>query len=563
MQFFNVESTLSSTQAKVFLLTVSYLLGLNTAVLVIAALVGVVCVALLYVHALYLCFGFLKTILDGLALHVLKKVVSSRSENPIAKPIASVEVAPEPVVRSSHVQEIVAETVAAVVQAETVSAPVRFNRRAHIQESSIEDIVVVESVPASFSDPELIIEESTLPASVFSESEVVEELGVAELGAVELGATELGMAQIGATELGMAQIGATELDAMEQRLLMPENQSGESMIPDQVMDATPAIQSENITIEELAALDPAVIVESAPIAESYIAEKEEQKETALLSYNTIHIEEHVPALTYGPAPTPISNCTESLVFMPVTLCSPLPEYNMTYVCDVMMLVEVLPMYFNSTDAPAASQGGLVPSSADPCYGPALPVTHSASLPLLTEERAESSNDSLREGCMEEAVNSSSLPKVKLSPVDKDSALPKEKKNVRPSANAKDGVEFAKRSLSSLWKRDTAASQAANSQRNGRAPIARSAAAVKKGLSKEAEEKELRSRSSSEGGSSSQPMSLSTSGQGSRSPSAERAAMKGLKGPKHPTVNAPAKKKAGASKDKKKDAQKFYKLRHKK
>lgn len=217
---------------------------------------------------------------------------------------------------------------------------------------------------------------------------------------------------------------------------------------------------------ELAALDPAVVVESAPIAESvilfspshiqYIAEKEEQKETALLSYNvrfvhhsdmqTIHIEEHVPALTYGPAPTPISvrlftnphiqNCTESLVFMPVTLCSPLPEYvhlfllfysqNMTYVCDVMMLVEVLPMYFNSTDAPAASQGGLVPSSADPCYGPALPVTHSASLPLLTEERAESSNDSLREGCMEEAVNSSSLPKVKLSPIDKDRALLKEK-----------------------------------------------------------------------------------------------------------------------------------------
>ena len=195
-----------------------------------------------------------------------------------------------------------------MVQAETVSAPVRFNRRAHIQESSIEDIVVVESVPASFSEPvrfvqvfhlqELTIEESTLPASVFSESvrfvrsahvqEVVEELGVAELGAVELGATELGMAQIGATELGMAQAGATELDAMEQRLLMPvsvpssshnqENQSGESMIPDQVMDATPAIQSvfaivrshiqENITIEELAALDPAVIVESAPIAES-------------------------------------------------------------------------------------------------------------------------------------------------------------------------------------------------------------------------------------------------------------------------------------------------------
>ena len=195
-----------------------------------------------------------------------------------------------------------------MVQAETVSAPVRFNRRAHIQESSIEDIVVVESVPASFSEPvrfvqvfhlqEIIIEESTLPASVFSESvrfvrsahvqEVVAELGVAELGAVELGATELGMAQIGATELGMAQAGATELDAMEQRLLMPvsvpssshnqENQSGESMIPDQVMDATPAIQSvfaivrshiqENITIEELAALDPAVIVESAPIAES-------------------------------------------------------------------------------------------------------------------------------------------------------------------------------------------------------------------------------------------------------------------------------------------------------
>ena len=127
---------------------------------------------------------------------------------------------------------------------------------------------------------------------------------------------------------------------------------------------------------ELAALDPAVVVESAPIAESvilfspshiqYIAEKEEQKETALLSYNvrfvhhsdmqTIHIEEHVPALTYGPAPTPISvrlctyphiqNCTESLVFMPVTLCYPLPEYvhlylllysqDMAYVCDAMV-----------------------------------------------------------------------------------------------------------------------------------------------------------------------------------------------------------------------------------
>ena len=45
----------------------------------------------------------------------------------------------------------------------------------------------------------------------------------------------------------------------------------------------------------------------------------------------------------------------------------------------------------------------------------------------------------------------------------------------------------------------AASQAANSQRNGRAPIAPSAAALKKGLSKEAEEKKLQSRSSSEGG----------------------------------------------------------------
>lgn len=185
-----------------------------------------------------------------------------------------------------------------MVQAETVSAPVRFNRRAHIQESSIEDIVVVESVAASFSEPvrfvqvfhlqEIIIEESTLPASVFSESvRFVRSAHVQEV-VEELGATELGMAQIGATELGMAQAGATELDAMEQRLLMPvsvpssshnqENQSGESMIPDQVMDATPAIQSvfaivrshiqENITIEELAALDPAVIVESAPIAES-------------------------------------------------------------------------------------------------------------------------------------------------------------------------------------------------------------------------------------------------------------------------------------------------------
>ena len=182
---------------------------------------------------------------------------------------------------------------------------------------------------------------------------------------------------------------------------------------------------------ELAALDPAVVVESAPVAESvilfspshtqYIAEKEELNETALLSNNvqfvlhsdmqTIHIEEHVPSLTYGSAPAPISvrlftnphiqNCTESLVFMPVTLCYPLPEYvhlylllysqDMAYVCDAMVLVEVLPVYFNSTDAPAASQGGIVPSSADPCYGPALPVMHSASLYLLTE-KGESSND---------------------------------------------------------------------------------------------------------------------------------------------------------------------------
>ena len=125
---------------------------------------------------------------------------------------------------------------------------------------------------------------------------------------------------------------------------------------------------------ELAALDPAVVVESAPVAESvilfspshtqYIAEKEELNETALLSNNvqfvlhsdmqTIHIEEHVPSLTYGSAPAPISvrlctyphiqNCTESLVFMPVTLCYPLPKYvhlllysqDMAYVCDAMV-----------------------------------------------------------------------------------------------------------------------------------------------------------------------------------------------------------------------------------
>lgn len=128
---------------------------------------------------------------------------------------------------------------------------------------------------------------------------------------------------------------------------------------------------------ELAALDPAVVVESAPVDESvilfspshtqYIAEKEEQKETVLLSNNvqfvlhsdmqTINIEEHVPSLTYGSAPAPIpvrlftnphiQNCTESLVFMPVTLCYPLPKYvhlylllysqDMAYVCDAMVL----------------------------------------------------------------------------------------------------------------------------------------------------------------------------------------------------------------------------------
>ena len=340
-----------------------------------------------------------------------------------------------------------------MVQTETVSAPVRFDPRAHIQESSIDNIAVVESVPASFSESvrfvyvshlqEINIEESTLPASVCSEfvrfarsahvQEVVEEFDTEEKV----------VAQTGVAEPVVAQPGATELGAMKQRLLMPvpvpssshnqENQSEESMIQDRVMDATPAIQSvfaivrshiqENITIEELAALDPAVIVELAPSAESvfpfspshtqHIAEKEEQKEATLLSYSvrfvlhsdmqTIHIEEHTPALTYGPAPAPIpvrlctyphiQNCTESLAFMPVALYYPIPEYvqlilpfhsqNMAYVCDAMVLVEVLPMYFNYVDAPAASQGGLVPSSADPCYGPALLVTHSASLTLLT------------------------------------------------------------------------------------------------------------------------------------------------------------------------------------
>lgn len=128
----------------------------------------------------------------------------------------------------------------------------------------------MESVPASFSEPvrfvqvshlqEIIIEESTLPASVFSESvrfvrsahvqEVVEELGVAELGAVELGATELVMAQIGATELGVAQTGATELvmaqTGMAQRSWTPWSSASSCLYP-----SLPLLTIRRIKVESL------------------------------------------------------------------------------------------------------------------------------------------------------------------------------------------------------------------------------------------------------------------------------------------------------------------------
>ena len=75
MQFFNAERSLPSTQVKAVILTVSFLLGLNTAVMVVVAAMGVVFAALLYVHALYLCFGFLKAILNSLVAYLLERVM--------------------------------------------------------------------------------------------------------------------------------------------------------------------------------------------------------------------------------------------------------------------------------------------------------------------------------------------------------------------------------------------------------------------------------------------------------------------------------------------------------
>ena len=116
MEFLHAESPMNQKRVETLILTVSLLMGVSTAVMIMAAVVGVVFAALLYVHAFYVLLGFFKALLKDLVVSLLDKTISSFESvcvltcfhfqhNSIVEPMAAADDAPESVLfdRPFHV----------------------------------------------------------------------------------------------------------------------------------------------------------------------------------------------------------------------------------------------------------------------------------------------------------------------------------------------------------------------------------------------------------------------------------------------------------------------------
>ena len=309
MEFMHVESPMYQKRVETLILIVSLLMGVDMAIMAMAAVVGAVFAALLYVHAMCLVLGFFKALMNDLVVSLLDKLTSSFESVCvfacfhfqyifIVEPVAAADDAPESVLfdRPFHVQQIAVEDSAAGTELAI-----------YVPYSHIGELVIMNTAPIHELVP--FTHRSHLQEMVSEESAVMRH------------------------PAGSATVSFFPSRDFQEDLVE------DSLIVEQTVDIVPAVRPlsfvfplpiwEIMIIEDPMALERSVVFESEPvpfvfpchIQEVIIVEETEEKDCGFLppyvhfvlhSHNqTVHIEEQValdivPATYNKPAPKPVS-----------------------------------------------------------------------------------------------------------------------------------------------------------------------------------------------------------------------------------------------------------------
>ncbi|KAK8814085.1 hypothetical protein WA538_000435, partial [Blastocystis sp. DL] len=399
----------------------------------------------------------------------------------------------------------------------------------HAQGNHMEEPAATSPVPVATVEPEVGAEESQAAAAAAPEPAIIEEFAVAEAAIEQPAVMEAAMEEPVAEPV--AEPTAVEpfveepikvAEAVETAVEEPAAPEPAPVPSPHTQEnteelAVPVSHPTHITFEELAALDPAIIVDSSLSPESNTL----PAGTAPLA-ETITERLMVEERSSNNAPILLGN---SIIEDPVAFDQ---EYPLNATGELQTVIVEEPT-----------------ENMVPC-GQNLPQIRCPSIPLLTnEERAESTSDSKGDREEEAVNNSSSSPKSRSSPVGEDR-------------------KRAIRLFSSFLKRKTADGETAVSREGDRlSPQASSSSS--KNLSEETIiSREVRTRSTSGGSSSSQMDSLSSPDPNTRSPSGERVDNeKWSRGEALPAAKASPSRKnqqrrvESPAENQKKNARKFY------
>ncbi|KAK8796774.1 hypothetical protein WA588_000901 [Blastocystis sp. NMH] len=400
----------------------------------------------------------------------------------------------------------------------------------------MEEPAATSPVPVATVEPEVGAEESQAAAAAAPEPAIVEEFAVAEAAIDQPAVMEAAMeepvaepvAEPTAVEpfveepikVAEAVETAVEVPTAPEPAPVPSPHTQENNTEE---PAVPVPHPTQVTFEELAALDPAIIVDSSLSPESNTL----PADTAPLA-ETITERLMVEERSSNNAPILLGN---SIIEDPVAFDQERP-INATGELQTVIIEE--------------PNENMVPC------GQNLPQVRCPSISLLTnEERAESTSDSKGDREEEAVNNSSSSPKSRSSPVGEDR-------------------KRAIRLFSSFLKRKTADGETAVSREGDRLSL-QASSSPSKNLSEETIiSREVRTRSTSGGSSSSQMDSLSSPDPNTRSPSGERVEdEKWSRGEALPAAKASPSRKnqqrrvESPAEKQKRTARSFYEKRHRK
>ena len=335
-------------------------------------------------------------------------------------PVATVE--PVSVFYSSHLQEVGAEESQAA--AAVASEPVPFLQPRHMQ-TIIEEFAVAE---AAIEQPAVM--EAAMEEPVAEPVEEPVEPAVEEPTAVEPFVEEP-VKVVDAVETAVEEPAAPEPAPVPSPHTQENTEELAVPVPHPVSSISHSHIQTQVTFEELAALDPAIIVdsslspESVGLVSSYLIQNTLPAGTAPLAVTTIpsiHTQETITERLMVEE-QPSNNAPILLVF---SLHSSHYQGN-SIIEDPVAFDQERPI--NATGelvsfiSSSHSQQTVIVEEPNenmvPC-GQNLPQVHCPSIPLLTnEERAESTSDSKGDREEEAVNNSSSSPKKRSSPVGED------------------------------------------------------------------------------------------------------------------------------------------------